>query len=81
MSRRICNYSTDVWISRGVSRAGLRGGAADHQLGFEQQLLGRHGAAADLGDQQATAAWPIASMGWRIVVSGGSVQFMKAESS
>jgi hypothetical protein len=28
-----------------------------------------------------TAARPSASMGWRTVVSGGSVQFMKAESS
>lgn len=29
----------------------------------------------------STAARPMASMGWRTVVSGGSVQFMKAESS
>jgi len=31
--------------------------------------------------RSATAALPIASIGWRTVVNGGSVQFMKAESS
>ena len=58
------------------------GRAAHDELGLEQQLVG--------GDRASPAIWPISSsmtirpigsIGWRTVVSGGSVQFMSAESS
>ena len=49
MSRRIWNYSTAGWIS---GTRGLSGRPADHQLGLEEQLVRRHGTAADLRVQQ-----------------------------
>ena len=63
-----------------LDRHGRRRAASD-ELGLEEQLLGLHGRALDLPVSIATAARPIASIGCRTVVSGGSVQFMNAESS
>lgn len=59
----------------------LRGRAADDQLGLEEQLAGGTTPPWICADRSSTAARPMASMGWRTAVSGGSVQFMNAESS
>ena len=54
---------------------------ADDELRLEQELVAGSPAAVDLAEERATAAWPIASIGWRTVVSGGSVKIISAESS
>ena len=57
------------------------GRAADDQLGLEEQLVERDLCAGDLAREQLDDHAAHRSIGWRTVVSGGSVQFIRAESS
>ena len=61
---------------------GSRGRAADDELGLEEQLVVGDRACRRSGATSSSMTMrPIGSIGWRTVVSGGSVQFMSAESS